>query len=220
MADGSTWAPYIEKMQEQLNQLALREIHQDLTAGMTLKAYAADKIAKIALGDCTIGDQKHIGICTIFPSENYWLPLYFSYWDEKAKEISLLVDIMPTVDSLVDEPFRIKYLDAIQSLWEKFANLPGIVPFEDDSVRRVCSIVYTAAVVPIEKEGMRLAALAPHTEYLKAYIEFVKDAPPADGEVKVKEIKRKIAAVKTTLHTYIQKEYGASLHADMLKVFF
>ena len=220
MADGSTWAPYIEKMQEQLNQLALTEIHQDLTAGKTLKAYTAEKIAKVAIGDCTIGDQKHIGICTIFPDENYWLPLYFSYWDEKVKEISMLVDIMPTVDSLVDEPFRIKYLDAIESLWEKFANLPGIVPFEDDSVRRVCSIVYTAAVVPIEKEGMRLAALAPHTEYLKSYVDSIKDAPLADGEVKIKEIKRKIAAIKTTLQNYIQKEYGTSLHADMLKVFF
>ena len=219
MAD-STWAPYIEKMQEQLNQLALKEIHQDLTAGKTLKAYTADKIAKIAIGDCAIGDQRHIGICTIFPSENYWLPLYFSYWDEKAKEISLLVDIMPTVDSLIDEPFRIKYLDAIQPLWEKFANLPGIVPFEDDSVRRVCSIVYTAAVVPIEKEGMRLAALASHIEYLKSYIGFIKDAPLADGEAKVKEMKRKIAAIKATLQGYIQREFGASLHGDMLKTFF
>ena len=33
MADEIKWAPYVEKMQEQLNQLALREIHQDLTAG-------------------------------------------------------------------------------------------------------------------------------------------------------------------------------------------
>jgi hypothetical protein len=87
-------------------------------------------------------------------------------------------------------------------------------------VRRVCSIVYTAAVVPIEKEGMRLAALAPHTEYLKAYIDFVKDAPPADDEVKAKEIKRKIEAVKTALQSYIQRVYGTALHTDMLKVFF
>ena len=43
MAEGITWAPYTEKMQEQLNQLALKEIHQDLTVGRTLKAYTADK---------------------------------------------------------------------------------------------------------------------------------------------------------------------------------
>jgi len=220
MADEIKWAPYVEKMQEQLNQLALREIHQDLTAGKTLKAYAADKIAKIAIGDCTIGSQKHIGLCTIVPLEQYWLPLYFSCWDEQQQEISLLVDIMPTVDSLVDEPFRIKYLDPLHPLWEKFASLPGITPFEDDAVRSVCSIIYTAAVVPIEKEGMRLAALAPHTEYLKSYIEFVKDAPPADGEAKVKEIRRRIDATRAVLRSYMQRAYGSGFHADMLNVFF
>ncbi len=35
MADSSSWAPYREKMQEQLSQLQLREIHQELTAGKT-----------------------------------------------------------------------------------------------------------------------------------------------------------------------------------------
>jgi hypothetical protein len=220
MSDSSKWAPYITKMQEQLNQLALKEIHQDLTAGKALKAYTADKIAKIAIGDCFIGDTRHIGVCTIFPLETYWLPLYVSIWDEQEKEISLLVDIMPTVDSLIDEPFRIKYLDPMQPLWERFANLPGIVPFEDDGLRRVCSIIYTAAVVPIEKEGMRLAALAPHTEYLKSYIEFMKDAPAADGEVKVKEIKRKIEATKAEFQRYIKRAYGSGFHEDMIKIFF
>jgi hypothetical protein len=220
MADISRWAPYREKMSEQLNQLALKEIYQDLTAGKNLKVFTTDKLAKIAIGECFIGDTKHIGICTIFPLETYWLPLYISIWDEQEKQISMLVDIMPTVDSLNDEPFRIKYLDSMQPLWEKFANLPGIVPFEDDGVRRVCSIIYTAAVVPIEKEGMRLAALAPHTEYLKSYIEFVKGAPAADGETKIKEIRRKIEAVKSEYRSYLQRAYGGSFHEDMIKLFF
>ena len=220
MADGSKWAPYIEKMQEQLSQLALREIQQDQTAGKTVKAYAADKLAKIAIGDCAIGAEKHIGLCTIFPLENYWLPLFFSFWEEQEKKITFLVDIMPTVDSLVDEPYRIKYFDPIQPMWEKFAHLPGIAPFEDDAVRAICSIVYTAAVVPVDKEGMRLAALAPHTEYLKNYIDLAKDAPPADGEAKVKEIQRKINAVKKALRSYLQKTYAGGFHEGMLNIFF
>ena len=220
MADSSRWAPYREKMQEQLGQLQLREIHQELTAGKNLKAYTADKIAKIVIGECFIGDSRHIGVCTIFPLETFWLPLYVSLWDEQEKEISLLVDVAPTVDSLIDEPFRIKYLESMQPLWDKFASLPGIVPFEDDGVRRVCSIIYTAAVVPIEREGMRLAALAPHTEYLKSYIEFVKDAPAADGEAKVKEIRRKIAAVKSEYRSYLQRAYGGGFHEDMINVLF
>ncbi len=220
MTDSSIWAPYTEKMQEQLSKLALKEIHQELTAGKTLKTYTTDKIAKIAIGDCTIGDKKHIGLCTILPFEQYWLPMFFSYWDEQEKDISFLADIMPTVDSLIDEPFRIKYLDTIQPLWEKFSSLPGITPFEDDAVRAVCSIIYTAAVVPTETEGMRLAALAPHAEYLKSYVEFIQDAPPAEDDAKVKEIMRKTEAIKTVLRSYIQRAYGSALHGDMLKIFF
>ena len=220
MADGSKWAPYIDKMQEQLSRLAPVEILQDLTAGKTLKAYAADKLAKIAIGDCTTGDGRHIGMCTIVPLEQYWLPLFFSLWEEREKEITFLVDIIPTVDSLVDEPYRIRYFDSIQPMWVKFASLPGITPFEDDAVRALCSIVYTAAVVPVDREGMRLAALAAHTEYLKSYSDFVKDAPLADGEAKLKEIKRKIEAVKTALRSYVQRQYAGAMHEDMIKVFF
>jgi hypothetical protein len=67
---------------------------------------------------------------------------------------------------------------------------------------------------------MRLAALAPHTEYLNSYIEFVKDAPAADGEAKVKEIRRKIAAVKSEYRSYLQRAYGGGFHEDMINVLF
>jgi hypothetical protein len=46
---------------------------------------------------------------------------------------------------------------------------------------------------------MRLAALAPHTEYLKGYLSFVNDAGPVESEVK-----RKREAIRKTL----RKEFG------------
>ncbi len=88
---------------------------------------------------------------------------------------------------------------------KNIANLPGITPEEHDDLRACCSIVYTAAVIPIEREGMRLAALAPHTEYLKHYIEFYAAAAAAGDAAKRQEIQRKTAAVKKTLREYLMK---------------
>ena len=103
------------------------------------------------------------------------------------------MDLLPTVDILVDEPYRKKYIEPLGEIWGKFANLSGITPEDDDDLRACCSIVYTAAVIPIEREGMRLAALAPHTDYLKHYIEFYASAAAAGDAAKRQEIQRKIS---------------------------
>jgi hypothetical protein len=216
MTGSIAWAPYREKMLEQVGQIALNEI----SAQDNFTAYTADKIARLVIGDVRTGALRHFAMCAIFPQEHYLLPLYFSLWDEQENKISFLVDIMPIVDSLIDEPFRIKYIEPIQPLWDRFSNLAGITPFEDDAVRAVCSIIYTAAVMPIEREGMRLAALAPHTEYLKTYIEFIKDAPVVEDLTKLKEIKRKTEAIKGTLRSYLQRTYGTLLNQNLIDMFF
>ncbi|MBN2107431.1 MAG: hypothetical protein JW832_08380 [Deltaproteobacteria bacterium] len=212
-----TWAPYCEKMKEHLDQLSLVRLTQwqgadiagaEHSAGPggsgTVQAFTADKIEKAAIARIMAGDAVQYGICTIFPAEGFDLPIYFSRWEERADSISILVDLVPTVDSLVDEPYRKKYIETLGPLWDKYSNLPGMAPEENDAVRAVCSIVYTAAVIPIEREGMRLAALAPHTEYLKKYLEFHQSAVPVEDPQKLQEIKRKIAAVKATLRDYFK----------------
>ena len=199
--------------------MQLREIHQDLTAGKTLKAYAADKIAKIAIGDCTIGDQSTSVSAPYSPVKTTGCPFIFHTGMKRQKKFHCWLISCQRWTLLLMSHSALNIWTPSSLCGRNLPTFPASCPLRTIRVRRVCSIVYTAAVVPIEKEGMRLAALAPHTEYLKAYIDFVKDAPPADGEVKVKEIKRKIAAVKTALQTYIQKEYGASLMRTCSKSF-
>ncbi len=220
MAEGIKWTPYLEKMKEQVDQLKPTELTecegQDLTSLKdvqgpqitgSFKAYSAEKIDKIGLGSLSLGDGTHYGFCTIIPEEDYDLPLFLSRWEEREKEITLLVDIIPTVDSLVDEEYRKKYIESIQKhLWDRFVSLAGICPEESDVIRSLCSIIYTAARVPIEKEGMRLAALSPHTEYLKSYSAFVPDARPVESDAKKQEIQKKRAALLKTLRENFFKE--------------
>ena len=219
MGEGIKWAPYLEKMKEQIDQLKLSEIKEskghDLTPASEFKnpnarggfkAYGTDKIEKIGIGTLCLNEEVHCGFCTIFPDENHSLPVFISRWEERENEVSILVDIMPSVDSLIDEEYRKKYVESAQPLWERFASLPGICPEESDVIRSLCSIIYTAARVPIDKEGMRLAALAPHTEYLKSYLAFLKDATPIENDAKREEVKKKREALRGTLHTKFFKE--------------
>jgi len=219
MVAGSNRTPYLEKMGELIDQLkptALTEWEghalspiQDIKASQItggFKAYKSEKIEKIGLGSLSLSDGTQYGFCTIMPQENYDLPLFLSRWEEREKEITILVDIMPTVDSLVDEEYRKKYIESVQPLWDRFVSLAGICPEESDVIRSLCSIIYTAARVPIEKDGMRLAALAPHTEYLKSYIAFVPDAAPVASDTKKKEIHKKKAALRETLRKNFFKE--------------
>ena len=220
MAEGMKGTPYLEKMKELVDQLKPTELNelegQDLTAIQDMKdsqitggfkAYSAEKIEKIGLGSFALGDGTRYGFCTIIPKENYDLPLFLSRWEEREKEITFLVDIIPTVDSLVDEEYRKKYIESIQKhLWDRFVSLAGICPEESDIIRSLCSIIYTAARVPIEKDGMRLAALAPHTEYLKSYSAFVPDARPVENDAKKQEIQKKKAVLRKTLRKHFFKE--------------
>ena len=214
MGEGIKWSPYLEKIREQMDQLKLSEIKEwnghDLTPSREFKtsqvqggfkAFRAEKIEKIGIGSFCSNKEIHHGFCTIIPDEDYDLPMFMSQWEEGGKEIRFLVDIMPTVDSLIDEEYRKRYLESVQPLWEKYASLPGICPEESDVIRSLCSIIYTAAKVPIDKEGMRLAALAPHTEYLKSYLNFLKEAYPIKDDTKRKEVKRKRGVIRNVLRT-------------------
>ena len=98
----------------------------------------------------------------------------------------------------------------MQPLWEKYASLPGICPEESDAIRSLCSIIYTAANVPIDKEGMRLAALAPHTEYLKSYLNFLQEAYPIKDDTRRKEVKRKREVIRDVL----RKRFSGEIVCD------
>lgn len=220
MGDTIMWTPYREKMLEQLNQLPLQAIRQwqgkeisllEKDGCSTIKAFSMEKAAKICIGSFRVNDELQYGLCTIFPKIEYRLPVFLSRWEERAQEIDFLVDFMPTVDFLIDQDFRARYLEIMGQYWEKYASLEGICPEENDTLRSACSIIHTAARMPIEREGMRLAALAPHTEYLKHYIEFIKDAVPVENQAKHQEVKRKTASLTNILRGYFSHALNSTL---------
>jgi len=210
--------PYIEKMSEQLNQLSLTQINEcggnDISqlaeyekdgVRVKLNAYQTETTEKIAIGSIAVDNEANIGFCTVIPKNDIAIPIYVSRWEERQDTITLLVDMMPTVDMIVDEAYRVKYLEPLNETWERFSNLAGIQPEDDNDLRAACSIIYTGACVPIEKEGMRMAALAPHLDYLKKYITYMTaDKQPIDG-TKQKEVTRRITAVRALLSANLKE---------------
>jgi hypothetical protein len=236
MDAGVKWTPYLEKMKGLIDPLQPTALHewkgQNLAPALKFargqarggfSAYRVDKLEKIGIGSFSHAGNRHFAFCSIMPGEAYDLPLFLSRLEEGPDEVILMVDIIPAVDSLVDEEYRKKYIESVQPLWDRFASLPGIGPEESDVIRSLTSIIYTAARVPIEKEGMRLAALAPHAEYLKSYLGFIPGAAPVADEAKQRELQVKRAALRTTLKAHFFKEVlpgpvGAELGDDLIQL--
>jgi hypothetical protein len=228
--------PYIEKMLEQLNQLSLARINEcagnDISnlaeyekdgTRLKLNVYQAEAAEKIAIGSIVVDNEVSVGACMIIPKNNIALPVYVSRWEERQDTITLLVDLMPTVDMIVDEAYRVKYIEPLNESWERFSNLAGIQPEDDNDLRAACSIIYTGACIPIEKEGMRMAALAPHLDYLKKYIAYMTADKQLSDETKQKEVTRRIAAVRTlfsaNLKNLLSKTAEPKLGKEMTDLF-
>ena len=218
MASEFVPAPYYEKMLELINKIPADETPaDDLKAKISgnCKTVSSEVIEKGGLASFEPGGGVRVGMCFLLPKAACVLPVFASLWEERAHEVKFMVDIMPTVDTLVDEPYRKKYIEPMGDLWDRFSNLAGMGPEEDDELRSACSIIYTAARVPIEKEGLRLAALAPHTEYLKRYIEFLDSAVPAGNNDKSRESLRKTSAIRDILKNYVTRVFTGSANGDI-----
>jgi len=134
---------------------------------------------------------------------------------------------MPTVDDFIDEVYRAKYIDIQGEAWDRFAKLPGVCPEDDNVLRSLCSINYSAGQSPIENEGMRLAVLAPHTSYLKAYIEFIPGAEQVTDDSKKNEITLKTKKLRSALKKHFRAvletqigNYAGSDKIDLLTELF
>lgn len=227
------FTPYYDKMFSVFEGLSLKGLencngkdtaslralsNEDLIAKVGL--YSASKISKIAIGSFQIKGQKQFGLCTVFAETGYDLPLFASYWDENQSKICWMVDIMPTVDDFIDEDYRTRYIETQGQSWDRFAKLPGICPEDDNVLRSLCSINYSAGQSTIENEGMRLAVLAPHTSYLKTYAEFVLGAEQVSDGSKKNEISLKTKSLKSALKTHfravLESQLGSCTGSDKI----
>ncbi len=64
---------------------------------------------------------------TVWPDDEYALPVYSSFWAESEKGSYFIIDFYPTADCICDIPYMEKYLEPLEDLYDKGKeHFPGL----------------------------------------------------------------------------------------------
>jgi hypothetical protein len=130
----------------------------------------------------------------ICPSDDYDLPVFVGDLDERAHglNVSMIVDLWPTLDLGAEEWYKEKYYDGLAPLYAKYWDLgPQKIMFHPDMAwwRMLTSPYELNIEVPFDQRDTLTAMF---TDYLNYYAEICKKAEP----IKDPKIKEHIAKKK------------------------
>jgi len=84
-----------------------------------------NKIDKICVGELHYMNRAIYNLLTIMPTGDYDLPYYYCEYNEFPEYVAITTDLMPLVDIVVYDEYRVKYLDPLESIWQSHKDLPG-----------------------------------------------------------------------------------------------
>jgi hypothetical protein len=131
----------------------------------------------------------------IFPHDDYDLPILVMEWNETEKTISLVIDLVPTVDLVMYDDYRTKYIDGLEQYWMKYKSLSGMEPNRFAWVRMMFSPYYLSGSLSKDKEKNIDDSLGIIKSYLDYWLTQRESAVPiADENMKayIKNRKQKM----------------------------
>ena len=84
------------------------------------------KIEKICIGELHYMKRAIYSSFSMTPTGDYDLPMFMVEFDQSPPWVSVTVDFFPVVDIAVYDDYRVKYLDPLEPLWNKYKEIPGI----------------------------------------------------------------------------------------------
>jgi hypothetical protein len=90
--------------------------------------FCNDKIEKISLGWSIIRKSMVAGGCMGWPRDDYDFPVLTLDWDESIKHVHIIADFMPLTDIVVNDWYREKYFDGIESIFKQYSDLLDAPP--------------------------------------------------------------------------------------------
>lgn len=81
--------------------------------------YTAPKVEKIVLAVQSFRDKLMSYGASVWPDDDYALPIFSAYWAESAKGSYFIVDFYPTADCICDIPYMEKYLEPLEDSFAK-----------------------------------------------------------------------------------------------------
>ncbi len=93
-----------------------------------IRPYTMEKCEKVSVCNCILMNRILTAALIIFPHDDYDLPILVMEWNETEKTISLVIDLVPTVDLVMYDDYRTKYIDGLEQYWMKYKSLSGMEP--------------------------------------------------------------------------------------------
>ena len=210
MSEEYTFPPYAEKVQEAIKEFGgavmeeyrgydIKPLWDQKGEGFTgfKYLYTAPKLEKIALGVGSFREKLASYSLTIWPEDDYALPVCAGYWAESAKGSFFLIDFYPLADCIRDLPYMEKYLAPLEEIYQKGLEwFPPANVRSENWFRAAASPYLITTEADATKENQdRLLSLT--LDYLKVYIDLWKKEGPSPQEY-MKELNARKEAIRRT----------------------
>ena len=153
----------------------------------SINCYGAKKLEKISLVLLELVKKYYGNIITIWPADEYALPILLISMDESPDATHFFVDFIPLADCVMDPSYLQRYLDPLEPSWKKYKFIRDLPNFPDYEVNlyswmRATASPYliTRRVPPNKPKGVRDNLLRLGIDYLKAYMDLWRNAKPQD----------------------------------------
>jgi hypothetical protein len=240
MTEEWTFPPYVETIEPMLGQFGAEKLETykgkdirplwDMTGGalsMSYKyLYTAPKIDKIVFAAQSYRDKLRTYTCSIWPDDEYALPIFSSFWAESQKGSFLIADFYPTADCIVNMEYMDHYLEPLDDAFMK-----ALKDFDKRTLRdprwfwALCSpYCITADFAPSTKET-QTRLIETSVEYLEQYIKLWEKDEPRSPEYMKPLLERK-AAIRDCMREndpggmMLEKAVGKELADLTLEVLF
>jgi len=155
----------------------------------SIHCYRANKVEKMTIVHLMLVERYYGIIFTIWPADDYALPILTISTDESPDANHFFVDCIPLADCVNDTAYLEKYIDSFEPAWKKYKfirDLPNFPAYEVNLyswMRAMGSpFLITRRVPPDKPKGIRNDLISMGLDYLKRYLELWKKAEPEDQE--------------------------------------
>jgi hypothetical protein len=108
--------------------LLLENLDSPMAKG-AVRVFQSDKIEKVCLWWQVLSGRSISGAVIGIPRDDYDFPVMLIDWDEGRGPGHGMVDHMPLCDLVINEEYRLKYLDKLDDTFRKYADIIGAPSF-------------------------------------------------------------------------------------------
>ena len=216
MAEEYSFPPFEERIKELFDKFGATKMEtykgKDITGLWDMKGgsltwswkylFTAPKIEKIVYGIQSYKDKLMTYTLSIWPEDQYALPVYSFFWAESQKASYFLMDLYPTQDGILDLDYLDQYMIPFEDVYEKALEDFGLKNARNPLWFLALASPYyiTGDFTPSTKESQN-RVIETCLDYLEIYHQLWTKEEPRDEEYMKSLLVRK-KAIRDTLKEF------------------